>query len=89
MTELSLDLLKARWNEVLDLLIAEDRVLWLAFFDARLVSFDGHVLILDFVDAQKFSGDHDFGSVRKVEHVVKLQHAIHEIFGFTPIIQEL
>jgi len=89
MSEVSLDQIKARWNEVLDLLILQDRVLWLAFFDARLVSFDGTTLTLDFVDATKFSGDHNFGSHRKPEQVVQLQEAIYKIFGITPIIQEL
>jgi hypothetical protein len=31
--------LKNRWNEVLDLLLLEDRIAWIAFFDARLVSY--------------------------------------------------
>ena len=89
MSELSLELIKSRWNEVLDLLILRDRVLWLAFFDARLVSFDGGVLTLDFVDATKFGGDHNFGSQRKPEQILQLQQAFHQIFGLTPIIREL
>ena len=32
--------IKARWNEVLDTLLESDRVAWIAFFDARLVSFE-------------------------------------------------
>ena len=51
---------KQRWNEVLDLLLIEDRITWLAFFDARLVSYENQKLTLDFADSQKFAGPHDF-----------------------------
>ena len=37
MVQLELSTIKNRWNEVLDLLEQENRVAWLAFFDARLV----------------------------------------------------
>jgi len=81
--------IKARWNDVLDELMAHDRVLWLAFFDARLVSCIDGVLLLDFVDATKFNGDHDFKSARKPEQIALLQQAIHKVLGFTPTISEV
>ena len=40
--------IKSRWNEVLDYLESHNRVVWLAFFDARLVSFDNKILKLSF-----------------------------------------
>ncbi|NBR94521.1 MAG: hypothetical protein EBT44_06845 [Actinobacteria bacterium] len=51
----TLEDIKARWNEVLDELLQTDRILWLAFFDARLASFSNGVLTLDFQDSAKFA----------------------------------
>ena len=51
---MDLDQIKSRWNEVLDLLLENNRIIWLAFFDARLVSFENNQLTLDFADSQKF-----------------------------------
>ena len=61
---LTLEGIKAGWNQLLDQLEAQNRTLWLIFFDARLASFDGTVLKLDFRDADKFSTSHDFSFVR-------------------------
>lgn len=81
MSELNLQGIKARWNEVLDLVERENRVAWLAFFDARLVAFDNNQLKLSFVDAEKLSGMHDFTAVRKDSHRKVLERACVEIFG--------
>ncbi|MEN9305799.1 MAG: hypothetical protein RLY76_1067 [Actinomycetota bacterium] len=81
MSSLSLIEIKSRWNEVLDLVEQENRVVWLAFFDARLVSFDNNQLKLSFVDAEKLSGMHDFTAVRKDSHREVLERACVEIFG--------
>jgi hypothetical protein len=81
MSPLDLQCFKDRWNEVLDLLERENRIAWLAFFDARLVSFDNNQLKLSFVDAEKLSGAHDYSYVRKDSHRAALEAAIHEIFG--------
>lgn len=80
--------LKARWNEVLDLLLHEDRIAWIAFFDARLVSYENKQLTLDFADSQKFSGPHDFKAVRNPDHTAKLIAAIKQVFGEEPAIIE-
>ena len=32
---MKLEEIKARWNDVLDEILRQDRILWLAFFDAR------------------------------------------------------
>lgn len=63
-SDLTLEAIKAEWNQLLDRLEAQNRTLWLIFFDARLASFDGSVLKLDFRDADKFSTSHDFSFVR-------------------------
>jgi hypothetical protein len=86
MSQLDLPALKARWNEVLDLLEKENRVAWLAFFDARLVSLDNNQLKLSFVDAEKLSGAHDYSYVRKDSHRAALEAAITEIFGISVVI---
>ena len=52
--------LKSQWNDVLYDLEAHNRTAWLALFDGRLASLDDGVLTLDFSDATKFSGAHEF-----------------------------
>jgi len=79
--QLTLAEIKSRWNDVLDLVERENRVAWLAFFDARLVSIDNNQLRLSFVDAEKLSGVHDFTAVRKESHRKVLEQACVEIFG--------
>jgi hypothetical protein len=62
---LSLPDLRKRWNEVLDHLESRDRIAWIAYFDARLAEFDGSKLLLDFSDARKFSGGHEYSPTRE------------------------
>ncbi|MFM8351557.1 MAG: hypothetical protein ACKN9D_10885 [Actinomycetales bacterium] len=45
-----LDALRGEWSEVLMTLERIDRVAWMIWFDARLASFDGNLLVLDFSD---------------------------------------
>lgn len=85
---MQLEEIKNRWNEVLDLLLEIDRVTWLAFFDARLVSFENNQLTLDFADSQKFANPHDFKKTRNPSHTKSLIAAIERVFGFTPTIIE-
>ena len=80
--------IKSRWNDVLDLLERENRVAWLAFFDARLVSYENNQLTLDFADSQKFANPHDFKKTRNPSHTKSLIAAIERVFGFTPTIIE-
>ena len=68
---LSLPELRSRWNDVLDHLESQDRVAWIAYFDARLADFDGAKLSLDFSDARKFSGGHEYSPTRE-----KLQNSL-------------
>ena len=60
--------LRTRWNEVLDALLAADRVAWLAFFDARIAGFDGKIVTLDFSDSRKFGAAHEFSEMRNKQH---------------------
>ena len=85
---MQLEEIKNRWNEVLDLLLEKDRITWLAFFDARLVSFENNQLTLDFADSQKFANPHDFKKTRNPSPTKSLIEAIERIFGFTPTIIE-
>ena len=85
---MDLDQIKSRWNEVLDLLLEKDRITWLAFFDARLVSYENDQLTLDFADSQKFANPHDFKKTRNPSHTKSLIEAIERVFGFTPTIIE-
>jgi len=64
-TALTLEELRQRWNDVLDLVERQDRITWMAFFDARLASFDGKVLTLDYSDSGKFGGSHQFPETRE------------------------
>lgn len=73
--------LKNRWNEVLDLLERKNRIAWLAYFDGRLSALTDRCLTLDFRDAAKLSGGHDYSQVRKDEHRRSLQEAIKEVTG--------
>lgn len=79
-TVLTLEELRQRWNDVLDLVERQDRITWMAFFDARLASFDGKVLTLDYSDSGKFGGSHQFPETR-VRQLNLLKAAVKEVFG--------
>jgi len=71
--------LKQAWNDVLDVLERENRVAWLVFFDARLVSLNQNVLTLDFLDRNKLAANHDFESHISQNQLNALKAAIHQI----------
>jgi hypothetical protein len=79
---------KRQWNLVLDRVLEQDRIAWLAFFDARLASLENDVLTLNFADSEKFGGQHDFKVARNPKHTEILMNAIHEITGLDLAIQE-
>jgi hypothetical protein len=79
-TPLSLDELRHRWNDVLDLVEQQDRITWMAFFDARLASFDGKVLTLDYSDSGKFGGSPQFPETRE-RQLNLLKSAVKEVCG--------
>ena len=80
MSALTVEEVKSRWNEVLDAVLDADRIAWLAFFDARIVSVDSGILIINFSDPQKFGGDHNFSIARNPRHLALLHEKIHEVF---------
>ena len=73
--------LKVHWNEILDLLERRNRVAWLAYFDGRLSGLTDGRLTLDFSDAAKLAGGHDYAYIRKDEHRQALKAAIKEVTG--------
>ena len=79
-TVLTLEELRQRWNDVLDLVERQDRITWMAFFDARLASFDGHTLTLDYSDSGKFGGSHQFPETRE-RQLNLLKVAVKEVCG--------
>ena len=85
---MELSQVRNRWNEVLDLLEKEDRMAWIAFFDARLAQLKENTLHLDFSDSRKFAAHHDYVESRE-KHLRSLQNAIHSIFGIHLEISEI
>ena len=80
--------LRSRWNDVLDRLEREDRIAWISYFDARFADFDGRKITLDFSDARKFSGGHEYSPTReKLKN--SLISAIRVELGFDAEIYEL
>ena len=80
--------IRARWNDVLDHLESHDRIAWIAYFDARLAEFDGQVLSLDFRDARKFAGGHEYSPTReKLENSLKT--SISQVLSLNVTIVEL
>jgi hypothetical protein len=86
-TELTLSDIRKRWNEVLDLVESTDRVIWIAYFDARLESFVNGRLTLDFSDSNKLATGHDYQEAR-LRHRSVLQGAIYDIFKVHVVVVE-
>ena len=61
---MELSQIRSQWNQVLDALEAKNRIAWLAYFDARLSSFDNGLLTLDFSDSRKFATSHEYQQTR-------------------------
>jgi hypothetical protein len=86
-TDLTLSDIRNRWNEVLDRLEASNRIAWLAFFDARLESFDNGRLTLDYSDPAKLGAGHDYHEARS-RLAPQLQSIIRDVFGISVTIIE-
>jgi len=56
--------IRAQWNQVLDALESTNRVAWIAYFDARLSSYENGILTLDFSDSRKFATSHEYSETR-------------------------
>jgi len=85
--ELSLVDIRQRWNEVLDLVESRDRVVWIAYFDARLDSLENGRLVLDFRDSNKLATGHDYQEAR-LRHRSILQSAFFDVFGISVVVIE-
>lgn len=77
---MDLPTLRAQWSDVLNYLERQNRMAWIAFFDARLARLEGTTLHLDFTDSQKFSGNLEYKSIRD-QHKVALEDAIRSVVG--------
>jgi hypothetical protein len=85
---MDIEQIRARWIDVLDVLEGENRVTWIAFFDARLARLDGSTLILDFSDSGKFATGHDYGETRRRLYPA-LQAAMRTVFEVDLTVDEL
>jgi hypothetical protein len=56
--------IRGQWNQVLDELESTNRIAWIAYFDARLSTFNDGVLTLDFSDSRKFATSHEYSETR-------------------------
>lgn len=77
---MDLPLIRSQWSDVLDYLERQDRMAWIAYFDARLSKLDGSTLHLDFSDSRKFAGNLEYDSIRD-RHKAALEAAIRAVLG--------
>jgi hypothetical protein len=85
---LTLDELREQWNAILDNLLKENRIAWLAYFDARLVSLNDGILSISFIDAEKFQYGHQYQSARTPSMQKQLEAAIKEVIGYEIKVEE-
>ena len=77
---MTLDDIRTQWNQVLDVLESKNRIAWIAYFDARLKSFDEGVLTLDFSDSRKLATAHEFSETRphlKAELIAAIEEVLN------------
>lgn len=84
---MEIEQIRLRWNDVLDTLESHNRVAWIAYFDARLISYFEGVLTLDFSDSRKFATSHEYSETRP-NLKAALVSAIEEVLGVTMEIKE-
>jgi hypothetical protein len=84
---MEIEQIRSRWNDVLDDLESHNRVAWIAYFDARLISFQDGTITLDFSDSRKFATSHEYSETRpnlraaliaSIDHVLGLKVEIRE-----------
>ena len=61
---MEIEQIRSRWYDVLDNLESHNRVAWIAYFDARLISIQDGVITLDFSDSRKFATSHEYSETR-------------------------
>jgi hypothetical protein len=79
--------IRTRWNDVLDNLESHNRIAWIAYFDARLISYIDGILTLDFSDSRKFATSHEYSETRP-NLKAALISSIYQVLGITVEIQE-
>jgi hypothetical protein len=84
---MEIEQIRSRWNDVLDTLEAHNRIAWIAYFDARLISFENGTLTVDFSDSRKFATSHEYSETRP-NLKAALVSSIHEVLGLTVDIRE-
>ena len=84
---MEIEQIRLRWNDVLDTLESHNRVAWIAYFDARLISYTDGVLTLDFSDSRKFAASHEYSETRP-NLKAALVASIEEVLGVTMEIKE-
>ena len=84
---MEIELIRTRWNDVLDNLESHNRIAWIAYFDARLISYIDGILTLDFSDSRKFATSHEYSETRP-NLKAALISSIDQVLGITVEIQE-
>ena len=84
---MEIEQIRSHWNDVLDALESHNRIAWIAYFDARLISFQDGVITLDFSDSRKFATSHEYSETRP-NLKAALIASIDQVLGFTVEIRE-
>ncbi len=84
---MEIEQIRTRWNDVLDNLESHNRIAWIAYFDARLISYKDGILTLDFSDSRKFATSHEYSETRP-NLKTALISSIDQVLGITVEIQE-
>ena len=84
---MDIEQIRSRWNDVLDTLESHSRIAWIAYFDARLISYTDGVLALDFSDSRKFATSHEYSETRP-NLKAALIASVEEVLGITVEISE-
>jgi hypothetical protein len=84
---MEIEQIRSRWNDVLDTLESHNRIAWIAYFDARLISYTDGVLALDFSDSRKFATSHEYSETRP-NLKAALITSVKEVLGITVEISE-
>jgi hypothetical protein len=84
---MEIEQIRTGWNDVLDNLESHNRIAWIAYFDARLISFENATLTLDFSDSRKFAASHEYAETRP-NLKAALISSIDQVLGITVEIQE-
>ena len=84
---MEIEQIRSRWNDVLDDLESHNRIAWIAYFDARLISFRDGVITLDFSDSRKFATSHEYSETRP-NLKAALIASIDQVLGLTVEIRE-